>query len=109
MSEHTPGPWILDAGTFYAQCQLNEQGMTRESPIAEMLWGREGDWKANANLIAAAPDLLAALVEIKQLFSPDGDYAITRKDNMCMGTGEVFNIGLILMRASSAIAKATGD
>ncbi len=58
---------------------------------------------------AQRDELLAALVEIKQLFSPDGDYAITRKDNMWMGTGEVFNIGLILMRASSAIAKATGD
>ena len=60
MSEYTPGPWIYDAGAFYAKCQLNERGMTRESPIAEMLNGREDDYEANARLIAAAPELLEA-------------------------------------------------
>lgn len=57
---HTPGPWVYDSGGFYAQCQLDENGMTYESPIAELLEGRPDDSKGNALLIAAAPDLLEA-------------------------------------------------
>ena len=72
MSEYTPGPWIYDAGAFYAKCQLNERGMTRESPIAEMLNGREDDYEANARLIAAAPELLEALEMVRDADNDNG-------------------------------------
>jgi hypothetical protein len=61
MSSHTPGPWVYDSGVFYAQCQLDKNNQTYEYPIAETLSGRPEDEEANARLIAAAPDLLAAL------------------------------------------------
>ena len=61
---HTPGPWVYDSGCFYAQCQLDENGMTYESPIAELLDGRPEDAKGNAKLIAAAPMMLKALRRI---------------------------------------------
>lgn len=48
MSEHTPGPWTRDHGL------IRGEGGTQ---IALVAW----DIEANARLIAAAPDLLAAL------------------------------------------------
>ena len=66
MSErsYTPGPWRYDSGVFYAECQLDENGMTYERPIAEILEGRPLNAKANARLIAAAPQMFELLVDI---------------------------------------------
>lgn len=54
MSKHTPGPWIHDGQHVYAKgsFKLYVEG-TR--------FGAKGSLVANARLIAAAPDLLAAL------------------------------------------------
>ena len=66
MSERswTPGPWRYDSGVFYAECQLDESGMTYERPIAEMLEGRPLDTKANARLIAVAPEMFEVLERV---------------------------------------------
>ena len=71
MTEHTPGPWIHmnDAAAL-------RQGILRDGPGAHQLVGKVGRWwilaprdphgwsdgdeEADARLIAAAPDLLAA-------------------------------------------------
>lgn len=65
MSAHTPGPWVYDSGSFYAAVQLNDCGTTNEPPIIDMGAGRPEDSEANARLIAAAPELLAALEKIE--------------------------------------------
>ena len=61
MSKHTPGPWKVEAERAYIQivpadnvaiCELRRKGNTE----LEM---------ANAKLIAAAPDMLAALERIR--------------------------------------------
>lgn len=75
MSENkfTPGPWLVTGGTFvYA---LNDYGTN--SFWANIYAGSQGGYKsaatsseeieANANLIAAAPDLLEALERIMDL------------------------------------------
>ena len=61
MSKHTPGPWkIVDAWNYYMVEGQNDE---------EIIW-QDGPYqtptinKANACLIAAAPDLLKALEEI---------------------------------------------
>ena len=59
-TNHTPGLCIYDSGVFYAACQMDENGMTYENPIAQMLEGRPFESRGNANLILAAPDLLEA-------------------------------------------------
>jgi hypothetical protein len=54
--KHTPGPWIFDDGGFIRSA--------RGTAIAQMWDKQEEDFNncdANANLIAAAPELLAAL------------------------------------------------
>ena len=55
MDEFTPGPWRDDDGTIVAGDGPINIAYTR-TVIAE----REAEQRANARLIAAAPDLLAA-------------------------------------------------
>lgn len=60
MAEHTPGPWHLE---------VEADALHVYSPVEEVLHFTDAGWdestratfEANARLIAAAPDLLAAL------------------------------------------------
>ena len=66
MSAHTPGPWHT----------AGEQGVqirSQRDQIAKVWCMRGNEWKANARLIAAAPDLLEALREYRAaiLFAQD--------------------------------------
>ena len=62
MSRHTPGPWgriIADGYTV-----RHPQIYSGTGPVANATWlgdGRVDELNANARLISAAPDLLAAL------------------------------------------------
>ena len=56
MADHTPGPWNLQFGE-------NDAGIYSEGTIATVE-DTMADWRNNARLIAAAPELLAALHEI---------------------------------------------
>lgn len=62
MTEHTPGPWSLQPGdTRVVQAHL-ASGYTQEVAICPIdLALKENSETANARLIAAAPELLAAL------------------------------------------------
>jgi hypothetical protein len=83
--KHTPGPWAINRDK---QGNLNITSNTRPY-VAQVfdndIFDEEQD--ANAKLIAAAPDLLAALIEIKQGGFGKHAYAI----------------------ANAAINKATGE
>ncbi len=76
MSGHTPGPWTLThiAGSNFAVQRYDVRGMLGDSPNVYPIFNR--DLSAidgtticvspeNARLIAAAPDLLAALAELE--------------------------------------------
>ena len=78
--EHTPGPWEADNGIVFSDFG------TIATVIIDMV-----DKEANANLIAAAPDLLESLETLYDLFK-SGDYP---------GTEDLDN-------AHAAIAKAEG-
>jgi hypothetical protein len=64
MAEHTPGPWHLE---------IDDNALHVYSPVEEVLHFSDAGWdeftratfEANARLIAAAPDLLAALEKIQ--------------------------------------------
>jgi alkylhydroperoxidase family enzyme len=62
MSKHTPGPWAVgpDLEVFYA---LNGVGITRPLKLTSMA-GRTEEDRANARLIAAAPEMLEALQDL---------------------------------------------
>lgn len=64
MSQHTPGPWNVDAETVYdtthARICTVDYGDDDEATITGAGEQAPGQGRANARLIAAAPDLLAA-------------------------------------------------
>lgn len=64
MTEHTPGPWTLDehpqAGDWIVTAARSS---TDDRAIGRVVTWRP-EWRANARLVAAAPDLLAALRDI---------------------------------------------
>ena len=85
-AKHTPGPWRVEG------CDL----IGNSTFLAMLYWhtGRDTENKADAALISAAPDLLAAL----KWFIDDIDGTLT---NMVEFDGNV-------ERARAAIAKAEG-
>lgn len=64
MNNHTPGPWIAKQAHINTMLIYSED----HTPIAEV-WthGPNCEREANANLIAAAPDLLEALGQVIEL------------------------------------------
>ncbi len=86
MSKHTPGPWQWTQH-FDPTISIYKDGFGQ---IARLYDSSAGTGKANARLIAAAPDLLAALIEI---VSADDAHELTQKH---------------IESARAAIAKATG-
>lgn len=61
-TKHTPGPWIYSKNERYfprvefPAARLEDRYLTVNEPVGEVM----GVYEANARLIAAAPDLLAA-------------------------------------------------
>lgn len=99
VNQHTPGPWVIDGFNMAAVIRCTKE---RGHPEAKHTTGDyehiarcEGEnWKANARLIAAAPELLAAALKAEELLSPFQQF------------GDLGSESLNLVRA--AIAKATG-
>ena len=89
MSTHTPGPWRHDGGLVrakaYAVAVVTGDGVVRFSTSLDEI-------SANARLIAAAPDLLAACEAIVALEDGQGRLNLP----MCAG------------QARAALARATG-
>lgn len=89
-AQHTPGPW--KAESFAGQ--FNVWPISRKKPDGSAVTYH--CTKADAHLIAAAPELLAALVEVMGRVPPDlerADAAMNRA----------------MTAARAAIAKATGE
>jgi len=100
MSNHTPGPWVVvctdeNHGHIFIDqdCDRGRPDLARISPMNGA--GLETN-RANARLIAAAPDLLEALVQaVEQL---EADYVPTPLD----GTAA------LIRKLRAAITKAEG-
>ena len=92
MSKHTPGPW--KAGSRSVTAPETEDRLALD---VRLYGGNSGDHRANARLIAAAPDLLLAL---RMLHAETADYIrlnnLGGMDNQCM------------QLARAALAKAVG-
>jgi hypothetical protein len=92
----TPGPWrqVERSPFVYAS---NNDGFNRWSALLQADWSacEQDELEANARLIAAAPDLLAALIEA---------CAILDEQHPGPGTPDSPSA-----RARAAIAAATGD
>jgi len=76
MATHTPGPWSVHADSWGIEIRAASGDPRTYLCIAERIGGRrvrredqswdDGEAQANARLIAAAPDLLAALQALKE-------------------------------------------
>ena len=107
MSKHTPGPWHISTktcgdGTVYHDINAED---TYDLCTCHELFDKHGDAlidesNSNAHLIAAAPDLLAALEELMDQANYDAeDYAQNGNED----------IWACINGASEAIAKAKGE
>ena len=78
MSDHTPGPWVVKGSKVWEEKHFYKarRGIVAEPSIS---WRDSAEFEANARLIAAAPDLLAALKEWDRL-SLVIDSAVRRAD-----------------------------
>ena len=85
-TKHTPGPWRVESGPYYRAIRVDSE------VIADMRQISRSFNESNARLIAAAPDLLAALEGMLEVFGDE------------FGAGESDTCDA----ARAAIAKAKG-
>ena len=99
MSKPTPGPWVIDWDTF------PDGYVWVETPTGKGVALVAEARRADLNLIAAAPDLLEALIEIAQM-TPK----LVMNNNALMSapTDEKYNYNTVFT-AIAAIKKATGE
>lgn len=103
-TKHTPGPWTFNNDSLggplsvYATNRVIDDAFPNEPPICQCLAdSREGqDVKANARLIACAPELLDALGKILSIACERGVNKTDQRD-------------YIETVAKLAITKATGQ
>jgi hypothetical protein len=98
-AKHTPGPWVADGVLINGP-----DGM-----IGELGFGLRGDpeMQANARLMAAAPDLLAALEATVTPLIRLGDFIGNEDAGGVSGLG-AFDRCAIILKVHAAIAKAKG-
>ena len=85
MSGHTPGPWVVDPTVSSGEVMTPRGYAIHEHPTYSSIKDTK-EIRANARLIAAAPDLLEALQELHAKPEHTSSW----------------------LKASAAIAKATG-
>lgn len=97
MQEHTPGPWTLtqDQPNTLDVSKRADGIRSRLAQVHADMVAEEhgGDWKANARLMAAAPEMLEAL---------QGVWACYRDDALILGSSYAKAI-------ADAITNATGE
>lgn len=97
MSSHTPGPWAVITElrpTDEIVCDMMNSGY-----VAIIQGQKLGNWRDDANLISAAPDLLEALETLKReiiLSDVDMNYIAS-------------HFQIHLDKATKAIARAKGE
>lgn len=95
MSGHTPGPWKLRLGTGVQYDYIIEtKAGALVAAYPHYIGATKKATKANARLMAAAPDLLAVVKELEESAAYWGEYDVP--------------LGIV-DRLRSAIAKATGE
>ena len=97
MNKHTPGPWaVSDDGdvTLIVHAPKDEVDIACMSNDCEMF----SEIRANANLIAAAPAMYEALVEMVEL-----------RKQLAIDHPHLFVGKAVLLRAEAALAQAEGS
>jgi hypothetical protein len=100
MTKHTPGPWIISGSSIWNSDTHRAIYASGRKPVNE----RDEEGQANARLIAAAPEMLAALEALTS-------WAIEAQKRLPVETwSDLENHGTIeIIEAKAAIAKARGE
>lgn len=116
MSKHTPGPWVIVREELDESFSDEEQEMAFPQsigPIAD--WTPECDssegWRieADARLISAAPDMLAALECVTAWADMPGDQGVDILRRHGFDGDEVRADAFVIGRVRAATAKARGE
>lgn len=103
-AKHTLGPWIADDNEGFSPwtiwSRMTPTGSGKPGPKIAQVIGDSAETDANARLIAAAPDLLEALMEIDARLRRCAAEPISAADAYDSFYQEI---------VASAIAKATGS
>lgn len=100
-SKHTPGPWEREAQAIRIQTMGWPINDPRDgSRLAVVLGEKSEELRANARLIAAAPDLLAALRKLIDVTPVEYDYAGEPMDR---------EFGAALTEAEAILARIEGE
>lgn len=88
-TKHTPGPWVIPAH------DLNAIRTSADAPLAYAFKAKRSkdEGRANARLIAAAPDMLATLKQLQEEWR---------------GNGWILNQEKMRIAVDAAITKAAG-
>lgn len=92
-ANHTPGPWFIEKNGNYIDITASEGSGFKSERYMRVRGCIE---LSDARLIAAAPELLEALVNMVEWIQPDGSFP----DNLTVRSA--------IKEAHTAIAKATG-
>jgi hypothetical protein len=88
MTQHTPGPWAATEGYLWRGIRAPSRVIADMRIVGGVV---ENEVQANARLIAAAPDMLAALQDIADFWEEP-----------------TLSLWVLKSRVSAAIAKAKG-
>ena len=115
MSKHTPGPWEHVPGGFTIKAPSDRLSFQLIAALSTGMKTRD-EVDANARLIAAAPELLAALRLARANLSDKLEVMVMSHHNPVTGTVDNAEVALIieaeqdlLNQIDAAIAKATGE
>jgi hypothetical protein len=96
-SKHTPGPWNVETANKYGEIRITASATKKHTYLIALTSPDCPDsqtQEANTSLMAAAPDLLAALESLLPAYD----------DARAAGHGEI-----LIAQARAAIAKAKGE
>lgn len=97
--KHTKGPWIMEASDIFS----SDGSKDRVAQVNPDLGNP--DWVYDAQLIAAAPELLGALETAKDTL----DGILEHECKQDPDSNEVHHLQEVLMEVNEAIAKARGE
>lgn len=104
MTKHTPGPWAVGAGNVNAEATVDAEHTQVCTCHHHCVGSIEKEMHANAALIAAAPDLLAALIGIADFaYEMEQDWAADVQEGAVVNIAELHRFQAV----REAIAKAT--
>lgn len=106
-TKHTPGPWKFDDTRKYYQpgCIRNNGHIIA---FVSQVGDNSAERTANANLIAAAPEMLATLTSIIEWFEDDHDWPVNGDEKEKLDWHDRKEYRMV-QAARSAIAKITGE